>query len=187
MSIPLAKSENRIDELTPADFSASLDEARAHVRIFSRIEELPEPFVRLCEEAGRQSVFLTLPWFKNFSETALHKGDYLRIYGVASGDLEYTADGLMLMRGSSDPKGFFSPRKLEALANYYSCFFAPHLGASAADARATLGTITRSIARDKPRWDAIEIKPLDVNSEMFSMFVQAFKDAGFVVQTYFCA
>jgi CelD/BcsL family acetyltransferase involved in cellulose biosynthesis len=41
------------------------------------------------------------------------------------------------------------------------------------------------MAGEKPRWEEIEIKPLDVHSKEFSELVEAYRAAGFVVQTFF--
>jgi hypothetical protein len=81
----------------------------------------------------------------------------------------------------------FHTRKLSSLTNYYSPFFSPHLSVSTAPNRGTLRALARAVAEERPHWDVIEIKPLDVNSETFSALVEEFKAVGFVVQTYFSA
>jgi hypothetical protein len=89
---------------------------------------------------------------------------------------------MLLMRSTQSST---SLRRLEVLANYYSCFYAPHLAVHPGISRETLWTITRAIAEEKPRWDEIELKPLDVQSREFPELVEALKASGFVVQTYF--
>src|SRR5262249_32248700 len=74
---------------------------------------------------------------------------------------------------------------LSALTNFYSCFFAPHLAGRGPGARELLDTLCRTIAAEKPAWDAIEIHPLDVGSESFTCLVEGLQSAGFVVQTFF--
>jgi hypothetical protein len=78
-------------------------------------------------------------------------------------------------------------RKLVALTNYYSPLFAPHLASTGGADGEKLNTLVAAIAKESPRWDAIEIRPLDVNASYFSDFVQAFRAKGYVVQTFFCA
>jgi len=41
------------------------------------------------------------------------------------------------------------------------------------------------LAAEKPRWDSIEIKPLDVNSEGFAILAEQLRNSGFAVQTFF--
>jgi len=187
MSFPLAKPEDGISKLSPADFKAQAAGSFPHVRVFSRLEELPEPFLNLFEEAGRQSVFLTRPWFQHFAKTALDAGDEIRIYGICDAHRAGTPTGLFVARKLGGASRVFSLRKLAALTNYYSPFFAPHLGSTGGSDGEKLNTLATAIAGERPRWDAIEIRPLDVNAPYFSDFVQAFRAKGYVVQTFFYA
>jgi CelD/BcsL family acetyltransferase involved in cellulose biosynthesis len=180
MSLPLAKTEDSITTVAPADLTARVAGVRPDVQVYSGLQELPESFLNLFEEAGRQSIFLALPWFQNFVRTAMAPEDRARIYAAA--DAHGTPAGMLLMR---DLQSSAPLRKLEALANYYSCFYAPHLAASVSESRETLRAIAQAIAEEKPRWDEIEIKSLDVQSREFPELIEAFKTAGFVVQTFF--
>src|SRR2546421_2436475 len=184
MSLPQVKTEDTITGVAPAGFTACKAGVPPHVRVYSGLEELPESFLNLFKEAGRQSVFLDLPWFQNFIQTAMAPEDRVRIYGAAAG-AQGTPAGMLLMRGSSNSSSFFSPSRLEALANYYSCFYAPHLAVSQGELRETLRALTLAIAQEEPHWDSVEVKPMDVNSREFPELVEAFKAAGFIVQTFF--
>ena len=184
MSLPLAKSKEQIADVAPAVYTASAAKVHPRVRVYSGLKELPDAFLNLFMEAEPQSIFLALPWFQNFIQTALDPEDGVRIYAATVGAQE-TPAGMLLMRSVGKLSSFSSPRKLEALANYYSCFYAPHLAGSAGESCETLRAITLAIASEKPRWDTIEVKPMDVNSGVFPELVAAFKAAGFVVQTYF--
>ena len=180
MSVPLANTQDPVTTAAKADLAEHAPEILANVRVYEGFDELPESFLNLFEEAGRESIFLALPWFQNFVRTAMTSEDRVRIYAAAGA--QGTPAGMLLMRNSRSS----SPaRKLEALANYYSCFYAPHLGAPPNRSRETLRAITRAIARENPRWDEIEIKPLENQSSEYSELVEAFKAAGFVVQTFF--
>ena len=145
----------------------------ANVEVFSALDDLPAPYLRLFEEAGRPHFFLSLPWFRNFVDTALDEDSRLRIYGIRHGA------GMFLARSS--PPG----RNLCAATNFYSCFFALHTGACE-DAEMTLKSLAEAIQNERPRWDTVEIQPLDVNSEAFASLAGAFRRAGFIVQTFFC-
>lgn len=162
------------------------EQASLQARVYSALEELPAAYMRLFEEAGRQSFFLTLPWFRNFAKTALDEGCALRIYGIGPKDGLGPAAGMLVACSLPQLQNMTSLRKLSALTNYYSCFFAPHLAAPGGRIRETLHELARTISAERPRWDAVEIQPLDVNSEGFSALVEGFKAAGFVVQTFFC-
>src|SRR5882724_5577416 len=183
MSVPLAKTEDQIAGVAPAVFPERTAGASPHVRIYSGLEELPESFLNLFEQAGRESFFLSLPWFHNFTKTAMAPADRVRIYAAASA--QETPAGMLLMRSPGYSDSFSSPRKLEALSNYYSCFYAPHLARTGSESRDSLLALAREIAHEKPRWDAVELKPLGVQSREFPELVEAFSAAGFVVQTYF--
>jgi len=185
MSFPLAKTEDQITGAVPADFTARVAGVPPHVRVYSGLEELPESFLNLFEEAGRQSIFLARPWFQNFIQTAMAPEDRMRIYCATAVGGQGMPAGMLLMRSSSNSNSSFPPRKLEALANYYSCFYAPYLAVSASESRETIRALTLAIAQENPRWDAVEVKPMDVNSTEFPELVEAFKAAGFIVQTFF--
>jgi Acetyltransferase (GNAT) domain len=156
------------------------------VQVYAALDDLPAPFLRLFHEAGRRSFFLTLPWFQNLARTALDKNDRVRIYGIArAGDAEAAA-GMFVGRCLRETKGTRPLRKLCALTNFYSVFFAPHLSEPAGHAQETLQALAHVIAREKPAWDVIDIQPLGVDAEEFSALGEAFRTAGFVVQTFFC-
>lgn len=180
MTLPLAKTEDHITTTMPVDITVRATGALPGAQVYSGLQELPESFLNLFEEAGRQSIFLALPWFQNFVRAAMASKERVRIYAACG--KQGTPGGMLLMRSSP---GSSPLRKLEALANYYSCFYAPHIAVPAGESLEILQSLTKTIAGEKPRWDAVEIKPLDVQSNEFPALVEAFKDAGFVVQTFF--
>ncbi len=187
MNLSLAKSEDQMSGAAPTAPPPPAAPTLPQVRVYSALEELPKQLLDLFEEPGLRSVFLTLPWFLNFTLTAMAPEDQVRIYGLSTGDNCGVSAGMLLMRSSSHSRWLPSPRKLEALTNYYSCFFAPHLAASGGEPRETIRTLARALFAEKPRWDEIDIKPVDMNSEISSALVEELQAAGFVVQTYFYA
>jgi len=152
------------------------------VRVYSSFDELPAPYLPLFEEAGRQDFFLTLRWFRNLAATAVDPGTQLRIYGIAHKDDPQVPAGIFAAR-LSPPQDRL--RKISALTNFYSCFFAPHLAGPGVQAKETFRALATAIAAERPRCDVVEIQPLDVHAEAFSGLVEALKSARFVVQTFF--
>jgi hypothetical protein len=155
------------------------------VRSYSSLEELPGPFSELLEDAGRQDAFLTSSWFRNFIRTVITAQDHVRIYCADPGEASEAASGMLFMRYPEKPQSPLAMRRLEALTNYYSCFFAPHLSSSG-DCGPTLEAIARAISLEKPRWDAVEVKPLAKEALGLSQLAGAFSAAGFFVETFFC-
>jgi hypothetical protein len=94
--------------------------------------------------------------------------------------------GMLVAQGSSHRTTARSLRKLSALANYYTCLYGPHLAENGKHARETLQALVHAIAAERPSWDAIEVRPLDVSATGFKELIEALKDAGFLVQTFFC-
>jgi CelD/BcsL family acetyltransferase involved in cellulose biosynthesis len=152
------------------------------VQAYSSFDELPNSYLALFDDAGRQNFFLTLGWFRNFAATVVDPGAHLRVYGIAQKDDPQVVMGLFAASFSS-LQG--RSRKISALANFYSCFFAPHLAGPARQVRETLRSLVMAIAAERPRYDVINIQPLDVNSESFGGLVEALQSARFVVQTFF--
>jgi CelD/BcsL family acetyltransferase involved in cellulose biosynthesis len=152
------------------------------VRTFSSLEELPAGYLRLFEGHQAPGLFLTLPWFRNFAATALDEGDRIRIYGVSPVD-DPSEAACMFVARSNDAAPL---RKLSALTSYYSCFFGLHLRGPGALVREILQALAGAIAAEKPRWDIIDIQPLDVDAEYFPVLADALRMSGFAVQTFFC-
>jgi ribosomal protein S18 acetylase RimI-like enzyme len=157
------------------------------VRSYGGFEELPEGCGGLFDKAGQESVFLTLPWFRHFAQTALDKRDRLRIYAICGADPASGSLGLFVARSSRKNAHILSLTKLSALTNYYSPFFSPHISFPGISSQETVNALALAISKERPRWDTVEIKPLDVDSAVFSQLVAAFKASRFVVQTFFCA
>src|SRR6267378_3231783 len=116
MSLPLVKTADQANDRERLDYPPLAAGVRSQVRIYSSLEELPTSVLNLFEEAGCQSIFLTLPWFQNFIKTALAPEDRVRIYSFAGPDGRGTSAGILLMRSSDNSKSFFSSRRLQALA-----------------------------------------------------------------------
>jgi CelD/BcsL family acetyltransferase involved in cellulose biosynthesis len=154
------------------------------VQAYTLFDDLPHACRRLFDEAGQRNFFLTLDWFEHLSRTAMDEDQQLRIYNVSNpGDPEQSA-GTFVGRASCRQQGLMPLRKLSAFTNYYSCSFAMHFP-GVGERGKSMQALAAAIAAERPRWDTIEIQPLDQDSAEFSEMVAAFRKAGFAVQTYF--
>jgi hypothetical protein len=153
------------------------------VRIFSSFEDLPEETQRLFDNAGADCIFSGMPWFKTFAKFALDPTDSVRVYSANGGDSSSPDEAILPMVHRVTDSGFFKARKLSSLSSYYTCLYGPignNFTKRGADA------LARGFADENPRWDEVELKPLDVDAPAFAALVEGLEKAGFVVQTYFC-
>jgi hypothetical protein len=72
------------------------------------------------------------------------------------------------------------------VANYYTALFSPLSGDSNNDLQMSLNLLANAIAAERPRWDMIDIHPMQVETPLFSGTLRAFQQAGMVAETYFC-
>jgi hypothetical protein len=82
MSVLLAKMEDQIGVAKSAVIPKRKAGEYAHVSVCAGLEELPESFLNLFEQAERESFFLTLPWFQDFIQTAMASEDRVRIHAA---------------------------------------------------------------------------------------------------------
>ena len=156
------------------------------VKTYPSFDVLPEPYLRLFEKAETQWYDFSLPWFRNFAETALDSGDKICIYGVEGEGGAGIPLAALATRYNERPPGIFSPALLSSLSNFYTITFSP-VGQFLDDSSGeVLGALAKGIANDNHRWDLIELRPLDPSSAAYPNLVRSFKSAGMVVQQYFC-
>jgi CelD/BcsL family acetyltransferase involved in cellulose biosynthesis len=155
------------------------------VDVYNNPESLPSSCQRLFAEATHRSVFHSLPWYRNFAVNALTPGESVRIYAVMQNGESDEAAAVLPMRCSGNPIGALPGRGLRALTNYYSSLYAP-LCADPEAAQAPLQAIADHIASERPRWDVVEIQPLDPADPVFSALEEALRKGGFLVDRYFC-
>lgn len=151
-------------------------------RTLYSIDPLPKSYASLLNHSAAQSFYLTLPWFQNFSATALDTGDQVRVYGIEDGT---TGDALaaLMTRRASGAKGSFKPRRVASLSNFYSSLFAPVVSRVA---DGVLGPLAETVCGDAMQWDVLELRPLERESPSFDELVDAFRAAGRIVQPFFC-
>jgi CelD/BcsL family acetyltransferase involved in cellulose biosynthesis len=136
------------------------------------------------DEGAGQNVFLSQDWFQNLVDNSLNPRQTVRVFLVE----DQTQPGkpvLSLPAFASKPE-VFKPRTLSSLTNFYTPFFTPLIAAGCDRSRA-LQLLALAIAKDSPRWDAVDLRLLDRDSPVYGELVESLKAAGFVVQTYFCS
>jgi hypothetical protein len=150
-------------------------------KAYDHWDMLPGQIQMIFECAGTQSVFLSREWFENLSQTALNPGQEVRFFFVEDSP---KGGPLLLLPMYTGHANLFQPRTLSSLTNFYTPFFAP-LFSSDCESQTALRVLAMTIAKDSPRWDMVNLRCLDKDSANFGGLQQAFKTAGFVVQTYF--
>jgi hypothetical protein len=153
---------------------------------YSSLDVLPESYGQLFEKGAEEWYDYSLPWFQNFVRTAMDEGDEIRIYGAENQAAPHEPIAALAMRHKKNSGGLFSPKQLSSLANFYTITFSPVGNLSAENVRDVLPSLAKSIVSDDPRWDVVELRPLDLHSFLYPALVEAFRAAGMVVQTYFC-
>lgn len=156
------------------------------LNVYSRLGDLPVGYAPLFAAGHAESFFYTLPWFENLAQYALDSGEELRLYGLEVDEGAEAKPVAALMSRSQGSSNFFRGRRLSSLSNYYTTRFRP-LVAPDADSQNVIRELVQAICKDRPLWDAIDLRPLDRESGVYADLVQALRNAGMVVQTYFCS
>jgi len=162
---------------------------RGHTYAVTRYQDLsalPGRYEPLFAGAGKTSLFHTLPWYRNFVQTVLAPNERVRIYAVDAATKPAAARAVLLMRHSDTPSSLFGARTLSGLTNYYTSLFGPVIEPEAEDIQGVLDALAAALAGDEFRWDVIDLHPLAVDPLVFPGLIAAFRNAGLLVQTYFC-
>lgn len=152
--------------------------------MYTDLAALPKSYGPLLSRAGNTSVFFSLPWYRNFIQSVLTPSEQLRIYAVDTEASTASPRAVLPMRYRDS--GLLGARTLSGLSNYYTSLFGPVIEPGESDAQTILDLLAAAIAREKVRWDLIDLHPLAVDTPAFPALMTAFKKAGFAVQSYFC-
>jgi hypothetical protein len=156
------------------------------VKTYPSIEALPQSYLSLFKEGAKEWYDFSLPWFRNFVQTALDEGDKVRIYGVEQNSGTETPLAVLATRYKEKSSGLFSPVQLSSLSNFYTITFSPVCESSGAASVEVFAALAKAIARDSHNWDTVELRPLDPDSPVYATFASSLKAAGMVVQKFFC-
>jgi hypothetical protein len=159
---------------------------KMRLRIYTSLDDLSSTYSSLFASEEGPSFFYSLPWFENFVQHALDPGDEIRVYCLERDDSSATPVAALLTRCQERRATQLGLRTLFSLSNYYTTRFGPLLN-PLYNSKEILGELVRAICEDRPRWDAIDLRPMDRESAVFSDLVSAFETAGMAVQTYFCS
>jgi len=150
--------------------------------MFESFDDLPDSYRAALDEAvGDADFFATLAWFRLLSDSALDPVQKLRVYGAESPCM------VLPMCQTGPSTGFFEGgRRLTALANFYSPVFRPLLAQAGLQVEQFLNRVVETIVNERPRWDTVDLHPLDVGSAEFKHLLLAFQRVGMPVQRYLC-
>lgn len=152
------------------------------VETYPDLNALPRDADAVFTEASNaHGLFLSRAWFGNLAARGLHSDDRLRIYGVR--DRADTALSLLLPLRHT--VGRFGLRRLEGLANWYSSLYGVIALPGNLQA-ARLQQLVKSLAAERPRWDVLDLHPLDPADPLFQPLLDALSAAGMATQRYFC-
>lgn len=157
----------------------------ARVSIYRSLADLPGDYSYLFAENAAYSFFCSLPWFLNFCKTALNPRDEIRIFAIEVGNEPRPSLALITRYNRSSNWGL-RPQTLSSLSNYYTPFYLP-LYSHSQYSPSLLEILARAICTDRPGWDVVDLKWLDPEAPLFSEMQRAFRSAGMIVQSYFCA
>jgi len=168
--------------IEPFDKGGLVLEVRRH----QGLQTLPDGYQAVFERAGRESVFLSLPWFLNFEQTILAPHEHTLIYGVEEKTSPGRPLGIVVLRSSERRKGLLDPRTVESLTNYYTPHYGPVLAGDCHDVDVLSQAVASALWEDRYSWDVIRVQPLDPASPTYPALVHALRQRGMPVQTYFC-
>ena len=169
-----------------ADAAPEIPAQGEAVTVHHAIDDLPEYFTQLFEQSAATSVFLSLPWFRNFIDNALDPRDRVNIYAADSNGKETGPAAILLMCEQNPSSRPWATRKLSGLSNYYSSLYGVVAGQQAEEMELGLRQIAAHLADARPQWDTIDLHPLDVNAPSFAALLASLRNAGMLAQPYFC-
>lgn len=154
------------------------------VQVYQDFDLLPQAYHDLFRATeNRDGAFFSAEWFMNLERAALGSKGTLRLYGVESDSSP--AALLALPMFAAKQTRLFGLRKLSAFANYYTSLFGPVLLMPVSDTD-SMQLVVETIVRESPRWDIVNLHPLDPQGPAYQHTLHALRRAGMAVQPYFC-
>ena len=154
------------------------------VRRYDSLEALPESYEALFRTAEKESFFNSALWYRVLLATTASPGQEQRFYG-----LEESGSGrpqaLLPAIGMPRQRGLYGSRLLSGCHNVYTLRFSPLIAEYVPDRRKVVHELVGALLRDRPRWDAVSLRMLDRDSEVFGYLLEAFDSCGLVTEPYF--
>jgi hypothetical protein len=150
------------------------------------LDNLPEQYSRLFSQAGEDNFFLSLAWFRNLERTVLSSDEVVRIIGVEKREAEQAPAGALVLKSSRPSNRFLSQVTIESLTTYYTSYFAPLIARTCQNVDEITKLLAREIGAIRPRWDILDIRPVDLTLPAISGFRTALDELDLRTQTYFC-
>jgi CelD/BcsL family acetyltransferase involved in cellulose biosynthesis len=135
----------------------------------------------LGANAEKQDFFNSADWFHNFYAHALEQGQKPRIYTLES----HGKTCAVLPMLASQRGRWLCSAHLSAASNYFSPLYRASIAVDQ-EANMALPQLVQSMCSESPRWDSIDVHPLDPATPAFTQLQQAFRQNGLLTQTYFC-
>jgi hypothetical protein len=163
--------------VAPLDGSSAVP-PQAGVLRFDGWEALPAEQRPVLEGAARANFFRSLPWFRTLCATSLDPGDALCLYAAG------TPPALILPMRRPCPAGRLALRRIESLANFYSCDFAP-LARDGTPTVVDTAAIAAALRAERPAIDTVALTSMPYPSAAFDAVAQGFVRSGWWIQRYF--
>lgn len=156
------------------------------VSIFHSLDALPEHYEDIFSGSGSTGFFSSLAWFRHFAGTVLSSNKRVRIYGVEAESSAPSPSMVLPMHHEVSALGKLAPRKLTALGNYYTPLFSLITAGPNQPAQEDLNLLAAAIAAERPKWDIVDLRPLQTEDALFDGMMAAFRNTGMMAERYFC-
>jgi Acetyltransferase (GNAT) domain len=161
-------------------------ERMLHAATYVGLDSLPDQYSSLFDQSGEDSFFLSLPWFRNLERTVLGPDEVVRVIGVERRESGKVPAAALVVKNSRLSNRFLSQLTVESLATYYTSYFAPVIARDCENVDEITKLLAVKLAESKPRWDVLNIRPVDLLLASVNGLYTALNELGFRTQTYFC-
>jgi len=152
--------------------------------IYKSFADIPDLFSESIRNSGTASLFCSRQWFENYVRTVVPDKERVSIFAKSSDAMPETA--VLLPLYDQGRWARFSPRKLCALANFYSTQFDLLWTKDADIPSDSIYSIVTEITSAKPAWDVVKISPCKSDSLTYQQLIDAFSSNKWAVQAFHC-
>jgi hypothetical protein len=156
------------------------------VSICDSFDALSKPYEDIVANATSAHFFSSPQWFRNFLQTVPSPSRRVRIYVVESASAPAGLALLLPMHHETPEPGKAGPRKLVSLGNYYTPLFSPVVSGPDDCMQQNLKLLANAIAAERPKWDMVDLHPLQAETALLDATLAAFRNAGMMAARYFC-